>query len=114
MVCGFVVRIANETCTEEWDNCESYYVRSEERQNYSERQCGEKKLAHAVEKDHRKENNGCRKRGGKHRKRYFRAALFSCHFRGLTHLKMKKDILQHHHGVIDEPRKRKRQPPEHH
>ena len=84
-------------------------VGGEQRENDRERQRGEQKPAHAVEKDHREEDDRGGERGGQHGQLHFRAAFLRGDLRRLAHLQVAENVFEHDHGVVDQARERQRQ-----
>ncbi len=52
--------------------------------------------------------------GSKHGESHLFPTLFCRDHGWFAHLKMAIDVFQNHHGVVDEPGERQRQPTEHH
>ena len=84
-------------------------VGGEESNHHRQRHGREEKLAHTRQQRHREEDDGRGKRGSKHRQRHLSSSILRGDHRWFSNFQMPVDIFQHHHGVIDEPRKRQRQ-----
>ena len=89
-------------------------IRSEQGEHDSQRQRAEQILAHAKQKRHRKEHDHGDQHDGQDRQRDFVGPLDGRDRRVFAHLQVAVDVFNHHHGVVDQPRKRQRQPAEHH
>ena len=89
-------------------------IGGEQRKNHRQRQRREQEFADAVEKDHRKENDGGREGGRQHRQSDFLAAFFGGDFGRFAHFQVAENVFEHDDGVVDQPRKGQRQSTENH
>ena len=78
------------------------------------RQRHEQKSADTVEEHDREKDDGGGEGRGQYRQRDFLSAALGCNFWVLAFFEMAEDVLQHHHGVVDQSGERQRQSAQHH